>query len=72
MAFKRSAVRSRLAPPALARSAKADWSSMKYVYILQSVAEPERYYTGITDDLKLRLTKHIAKEVAHTSKYAPW
>ena len=45
---------------------------MKYVYILQSVADPERYYTGVTDDLKQRLTKHNAKEVPHTSKYAPW
>jgi predicted GIY-YIG superfamily endonuclease len=45
---------------------------MKYVYILRSVAFPDRYYTGITDDLKMRLCRHNAKEVPHTSKYAPW
>jgi predicted GIY-YIG superfamily endonuclease len=45
---------------------------MKYVYILASVASPDRHYTGITDDLKQRLAKHNAGEVAHTSKYKPW
>lgn len=45
---------------------------MKYVYILNSIAFPDRYYTGVTDDLKVRLTRHNAKEVPHTSKYAPW
>lgn len=45
---------------------------MKYVYILNSIAFPERYYTGITDDLKTRLSTHNAKEVSHTSKYVPW
>jgi predicted GIY-YIG superfamily endonuclease len=45
---------------------------MKYVYILRSTAFPEHYYTGVTSDLKARLTKHNAKEVPHTSKYAPW
>jgi len=45
---------------------------MKYVYILNSINSPDRYYSGITDDLKARLSKHNAKEVAHTSKYAPW
>jgi putative endonuclease len=45
---------------------------MKYVYILRSIAFPDRYYTGITDDLKARLAKHNAGEVPHTSKYNPW
>ena len=45
---------------------------MKYVYILRSTAFPERHYTGITNDLKKRLTCHHSKEVPHTSKYAPW
>jgi putative endonuclease len=45
---------------------------MKYVYILQSLAFPDRYYTGITDDLRARLVKHNAGEVSHTSKYKPW
>jgi predicted GIY-YIG superfamily endonuclease len=45
---------------------------MRYVYILQSVAFPERHYTGITQDLRLRVSKHNAGEVPHTSKYKPW
>lgn len=45
---------------------------MKYVYILQCINDPERYYTGITDDLKARLTGHNAGKVSHTSKFRPW
>lgn len=45
---------------------------MKYVYTLTCIAEPERHYTGITDDLKARLARHNAGEVPHTSKYKPW
>jgi len=45
---------------------------MKYVYILQSIADPECHYTGITEDLKARIAKHNAGEVLHTSKYKPW
>jgi predicted GIY-YIG superfamily endonuclease len=44
---------------------------MKYVYILQSVNH-DRFYVGITDDLRARLAKHNAGEVRHTSKYVPW
>jgi len=45
---------------------------MEYVYILRSVNPPERFYVGITGDLKERIRRHNAKEVSHTSKYAPW
>jgi predicted GIY-YIG superfamily endonuclease len=45
---------------------------MKYVYFLSSIDFPDRYYTGVTGELKARLEKHNAKEVSHTSKYAPW
>jgi predicted GIY-YIG superfamily endonuclease len=45
---------------------------MKYVYILQSIADREHFYTGITDDLRARLSKHNSGEVAHTAKYRPW
>jgi predicted GIY-YIG superfamily endonuclease len=44
---------------------------MKYVYILQSVTG-EHFYTGITDDLVARLTKHNSGAVTHTAKYRPW
>jgi predicted GIY-YIG superfamily endonuclease len=36
------------------------------------LANPERFYVGLTSELKLRLAKHNAKQVSHTSKYAPW
>ncbi len=45
---------------------------MKYVYILQSLSNNERFYAGITDDLKARLSRHNSGEVTHTSKYGPW
>jgi predicted GIY-YIG superfamily endonuclease len=45
---------------------------MFYVYILQSIAIPDRHYVGITGDLRSRLRKHNAGEVQHTSKYMPW
>jgi predicted GIY-YIG superfamily endonuclease len=45
---------------------------MKYVYILQSLAAGEHFYTGITDDLDARLSKHNSGAVAHTSKFRPW
>ena len=45
---------------------------MKYVYILQSLAAEEHFYTGITDDLKERLAKHNAGAVTHTSKFRLW
>jgi predicted GIY-YIG superfamily endonuclease len=45
---------------------------MVYVYILESVSHPGRYYVGVTEDLKARLRRHNAGEVSHTSKYAPW
>lgn len=45
---------------------------MHYVYILQSMADSERFYQGVTGDLKSRIKEHNAGEVFHTSKYKPW
>jgi predicted GIY-YIG superfamily endonuclease len=45
---------------------------MTYVYLLRSIANPERHYVGVTNDLRARMQKHNAHEVAHTSKFAPW
>ena len=45
---------------------------MTYVYILQSLAYSDRYYVGVTQNLRVRLKKHNAGEVPYTSKYAPW
>ena len=45
---------------------------MLYVYILQSLASPDRHYVGATAELRARLQKHNAGDVSHTSKNAPW
>lgn len=45
---------------------------MKYVYILECLAEPTRHYVGLTSDLRRRLQRHNAGEVSHTSKFVPW
>ena len=45
---------------------------MKYVYILQSIEVPERFYVGSTDNLDLRLKYHNSGKVTHTEKYKPW
>ncbi len=45
---------------------------MKYVYILESVGQPDRHYVGQTDDLKERLHRHNTGQVTHTAKYMPW
>jgi putative endonuclease len=45
---------------------------MTYVHILQSQQQLERYYVGVTGDLRSRLRRHNAGDVSHTSKYAPW
>jgi predicted GIY-YIG superfamily endonuclease len=46
--------------------------SFHYVYILQTVADSEHFYVGLTEDLHERLRKHNAGEVRHTSKFRPW
>ena len=43
-----------------------------YVYVLQSNVNPERFYTGLTDDLPTRLRRHNSGQVLHTSKWKPW
>ena len=45
---------------------------MKYVYVLQSLRDTEHYYVGATSDLRARLKRHNAGEIAHTAKYLPW
>jgi predicted GIY-YIG superfamily endonuclease len=43
-----------------------------YVYILSSLSDPDRRYTGCTGDLDKRLKAHNAGACPHTSKFAPW
>ncbi len=45
---------------------------MHYVYILRSEADPAQWYTGLTDDLRSRLTLHNEGGSGHTAKHLPW
>lgn len=43
-----------------------------YVYMLQSEANPERHYVGLTDDLWDRLRIHNKGSVQHSAQFRPW
>jgi len=43
-----------------------------FVYILQSEADPSRYYTGSTTDLAKRLAAHNNGFSVHTADGRPW
>jgi putative endonuclease len=47
-------------------------SSFFYVYILQSVNDPQRFYSGFTGDLRERLAHHNHGACPHTRKFRPW
>jgi putative endonuclease len=47
-------------------------STMKYVYLLKSLSDPEQHYVGSTSDLQARLQQHNQGRVYHTAKYLPW
>lgn len=48
-------------------------ASLYTVYILTSIADPSRHYTGTTElPAEERLRYHNAGKVSHTAKYAPW
>ncbi len=42
------------------------------VYILVSLSDPHRHYTGLTENLERRVLDHNSGKVGHTSKYRPW
>lgn len=45
---------------------------MMYVYVLQSCADPARYYIGITSEPLRRLNEHNNGKSIHTNKHRPW
>lgn len=45
---------------------------MQYVYVLQSDADPGRFYVGATADPERRLLEHNAGKSIHTNKHKPW
>jgi predicted GIY-YIG superfamily endonuclease len=52
--------------------AKEGCSHVYYVYLLESLSNPNERYVGVTTDMKSRLSAHNAGQSAHTSKYSPW
>lgn len=45
---------------------------MYYVYLLNSITEPERIYVGYSLNVAHRLKVHNAGGALHTAKYKPW
>lgn len=45
---------------------------MHYVHVLQSVSQPDKFYTGLCADLRSRLDAHNAGQSPHTAKHKPW
>jgi predicted GIY-YIG superfamily endonuclease len=43
-----------------------------YVYILQSQAHPDHYYSGFTENLESRLKSHNQSQCPRSAKYRPW
>ena len=42
------------------------------VYVLRSMSDPSRYYTGVTSDVDARLAAHNAGRCPHTADGKPW
>ncbi|MCD6447212.1 MAG: GIY-YIG nuclease family protein [Candidatus Marinimicrobia bacterium] len=45
---------------------------MKYVYILRSKINQNKYYSGISKDVEKRLQCHNSGQSPYTSKFKPW
>ena len=45
---------------------------MLYVYLIRSLAFPDKVYVGITANLKARIKTHNDGGSVHTAKYKPW
>ena len=45
---------------------------MQYAYALQSEADPERFYVGVTFDPERRLHERNSGKSVHTNKHRPW
>ena len=43
-----------------------------FVYVLRSLSNRDRYYTGVTSDVGSRLCAHNAGECVHTTRNRPW
>jgi putative endonuclease len=44
----------------------------RWIYVLESVSDPSRHYTGLSSDVDARLAWHNAGLSPHTVKHRPW
>lgn len=44
----------------------------RFVYVLQSITHPARYYSGLTSDVAGRLQAHNEGHSQHTATLRPW
>ncbi len=45
---------------------------MYYVYIIQSINYPKRFYTGFSKTIKNRINGHNSGKSVYTNKFKPW
>ena len=46
--------------------------NIHYVYIIQSINTPDKFYVGSTRDVYARLAKHNEGGSVYTKNYTPW
>lgn len=44
----------------------------RFVYVLRSLAVPDRYYVGVTSNVAERLAAHNEAHLPNTARYRPW
>jgi predicted GIY-YIG superfamily endonuclease len=44
----------------------------RFVYVIRSVADPDRHYVGLTSDVASRLVAHNAGRSPQTARHVPW
>jgi YD repeat-containing protein len=44
----------------------------RFVYVIQSVTDPQRRYVGLTWDVSKRLTSHNDGQSPQTARHRPW
>ena len=44
----------------------------RFVYVLESLADPGRPYVALTGDVRERLDAHNAGKSVHTARHKPW
>lgn len=46
--------------------------SMIYVYLIQSINEPQKLYVGQTENIDVRLSEHNSGKSKYTQTWRPW